>query len=640
MLTIYNNQTFNKVNKADLFTCFIPNNEIQTQIVEDVSPIWHGKGHITFEQWKEMLSFFYWGYNKTRSEQHITIYYNEILGEFLFYPFPQRCMGMTVREAEELKVEYKSKYVPPEYEFFGSVHHHCTGSAFQSSVDEKDEDIGFHATIGEITSMQHSLHARWIVRDPVCGKLTYQNKDQHSSSGLNMMSLFNPFKGKSGFDNERDLYPLIRRQLCLKPTTQSFPKHWEESIITTSSSAYFAGVGNNYRTTNTRPTSGYYDWSLKRWVDTSYDEDTAFGFGEMPQIPKNIQTTPKPKSKKKTTSKKNEEADLVYNSIVEVSYTGDGIFEIAQSNSKTLTRISLDEMKESPIYKDWIYEDTHRAILDFLERIDIQDYITIANGSMVCPVIAPWSYLNGAMNVHVAFAFRCKGETIGSGNADDYVSAFVFIEPNKPLTSIPLEGLFENVINKTAPRINADKELVIKDAVVYLINENKTITFLDKIEQEIDETNQKVIEFEELQRWTYFEGEHLSSTQKRDYDKLGEYFLTNILDYDKLSLNLFAVMFSSQTTWSSQTLRDNKYLLPYIVFDSEDGKNLAQINYGNFEFSFDLESKINKIMLMDKEQIMFALARAAALFSCYSDGVDILQPNPRQFQLINNITLN
>jgi hypothetical protein len=229
----YNNGKFyEKEDKDGLFSCFTPvKNETQIVNIADVSPVWHGKGHIKLKQWREMLSFFYWGWSKTKSEQLISIFYNPATEDFLFYPFPQFCVGMTVREDEKEKTAAREKHVPLGYMFFGTVHHHCDSSAFQSSTDERDESIGFHATIGHISSNAHSLHVRWITRDPETGqKITYENNGKNETDGLNMFSLFNPMNVQEvKIFSIKELFLLLRNELTMRAEID-FPKHWEESV--------------------------------------------------------------------------------------------------------------------------------------------------------------------------------------------------------------------------------------------------------------------------------------------------------------------------------------------------------------------------------------------------------------------------
>ena len=49
--------------------------------------------------------------------------------------------------------------------YFGTVHHHCSASAFQSSTDEQNEwnQDGLHITVGKMDGERHDLHARFYL---------------------------------------------------------------------------------------------------------------------------------------------------------------------------------------------------------------------------------------------------------------------------------------------------------------------------------------------------------------------------------------------------------------------------------------------------------------------------------------------
>ena len=55
---------------------------------------------------------------------------------------------------------------------FGTVHHHCSTSAFQSGTDEADETNreGFHFTIGNLDKEDIDIHFRWCL-DNQCHEL-------------------------------------------------------------------------------------------------------------------------------------------------------------------------------------------------------------------------------------------------------------------------------------------------------------------------------------------------------------------------------------------------------------------------------------------------------------------------------------
>jgi len=49
--------------------------------------------------------------------------------------------------------------------YIGTVHHHCSASAFQSSTDEQNEwnQDGLHITVGRIDQERHDLHCRFYL---------------------------------------------------------------------------------------------------------------------------------------------------------------------------------------------------------------------------------------------------------------------------------------------------------------------------------------------------------------------------------------------------------------------------------------------------------------------------------------------
>jgi hypothetical protein len=51
--------------------------------------------------------------------------------------------------------------------YFGTVHHHCSASAFQSGTDEANErnQDGLHLTVGRLDAERHDLHARFYLNE-------------------------------------------------------------------------------------------------------------------------------------------------------------------------------------------------------------------------------------------------------------------------------------------------------------------------------------------------------------------------------------------------------------------------------------------------------------------------------------------
>jgi hypothetical protein len=80
---------------------------------------------------------------------------------------------MTAREQpvqespENAKARFASWQSEPsdDWLYFGTVHHHCSASAFQSSTDEQNEwnQDGLHITVGKMDGERHDLHARFYL---------------------------------------------------------------------------------------------------------------------------------------------------------------------------------------------------------------------------------------------------------------------------------------------------------------------------------------------------------------------------------------------------------------------------------------------------------------------------------------------
>jgi hypothetical protein len=122
--------------------------------------------------WHQILSFFRWTYKEMQSECQVRLYVNHILGQWGAWAFPQEARtGMTARELpvqespEKARERFASWNSQPtdDWLYFGTVHHHCSASAFQSSTDEQNEQNqdGLHITLGRMDGERHDLHARF-----------------------------------------------------------------------------------------------------------------------------------------------------------------------------------------------------------------------------------------------------------------------------------------------------------------------------------------------------------------------------------------------------------------------------------------------------------------------------------------------
>jgi hypothetical protein len=101
------------------------------------------------------------------------LYYDENKKQpWSFWVPPQITSGMTVKSDPE-HINFQVQRAQHPDIMFGTVHHHCSTSAFQSGTDEADETNreGFHFTIGNLNKPTDiDIHFRWCL-DNECHEL-------------------------------------------------------------------------------------------------------------------------------------------------------------------------------------------------------------------------------------------------------------------------------------------------------------------------------------------------------------------------------------------------------------------------------------------------------------------------------------
>lgn len=123
---------------------------------------------LSLEDWKQVLAFFEWSQAEHKSEALVQLFVDLESGRWQVIVPPQEGVGMTVKILEN-HPNYKATYErlgPGNWELMGTVHHHCSSSAFQSGTDHHDElsKEGLHITVGGLGSGQYSLHSRCSFR--------------------------------------------------------------------------------------------------------------------------------------------------------------------------------------------------------------------------------------------------------------------------------------------------------------------------------------------------------------------------------------------------------------------------------------------------------------------------------------------
>jgi hypothetical protein len=202
---------------------------------------YHGP-KFTPELWHQVLSFFRWTHKEMQSECQVRLYVNLKLGRWGAWAFPQEARtGMTARElpVPESVVQAKERFASWQSEpsddwlYFGTVHHHCSASAFQSSTDEQNEwnQDGLHLTVGKMDAERHDIHARFYL-----GGNCFE-------PDLSCFWLLNSELAEQVPPTLHD--QLARYQMCAKVTVD-FPDVWRANLIE-SKAAPLSVVGGRSR---------------------------------------------------------------------------------------------------------------------------------------------------------------------------------------------------------------------------------------------------------------------------------------------------------------------------------------------------------------------------------------------------------
>jgi len=140
-------------------------------------PILEWKGALISDTlWGQIVSFMRWTYEKYKSEAQMRLFYNEEFDIWGAGVMPQYIKtGMSSEEIadhEKREEVFNLFDVNLGWREAGTVHHHCSMSAFQSDTDlndEKDKN-GLHITLGDMNNkIAHGFHARASFRKIMYG---------------------------------------------------------------------------------------------------------------------------------------------------------------------------------------------------------------------------------------------------------------------------------------------------------------------------------------------------------------------------------------------------------------------------------------------------------------------------------------
>ena len=148
--------------KNKMFTTYKP---IELPEYEELTPEWHGK-KIPLTMWREILAFMKLSYDELKSETMLFLYYDDTKKQpWSYWIPPQITAGMTVKSNPEHS-EFQAQRAQYPDIMFGTVHHHCSTSAFQSGTDEADETQreGLHFTVGNLNQdCDFDVHFRMTI---------------------------------------------------------------------------------------------------------------------------------------------------------------------------------------------------------------------------------------------------------------------------------------------------------------------------------------------------------------------------------------------------------------------------------------------------------------------------------------------
>jgi hypothetical protein len=180
---------------------------------------------ISREVWGQITSFFKWAYDTSQSEAQVRLFVSTKNNAWKAWAFPQEGhTGLSTKEIQDDEFQKQRAALfekDDEWVAWGTVHSHAAISAFQSSIDEDDEESqgGLHITIGDLDKNQYSLHAR-----------LYHKEDKFEPDMSLFWDIGNPFEGLK--PEVLALLPstsadrAARLQMC-HPMPTEFPAQWK-----------------------------------------------------------------------------------------------------------------------------------------------------------------------------------------------------------------------------------------------------------------------------------------------------------------------------------------------------------------------------------------------------------------------------
>lgn len=183
------------------------------------------------EVWYAITSFFKWTYDTTKSESQVRLYVSPSLRTWKAWAFPQEAKtGMSAREVPNEAAQQQRQELglnPPDWYYFGTVHHHCSMGAFQSGTDEENEknQDGLHITVGSMDKAQYDIHARFY------RKTMKFEKTVNLSLFFDIGTVLNTWPEMFKNYMPKDIEHQTAIKLMGKPVTVEFPDKWKSNLI-------------------------------------------------------------------------------------------------------------------------------------------------------------------------------------------------------------------------------------------------------------------------------------------------------------------------------------------------------------------------------------------------------------------------
>lgn len=206
-------------------------NEVKTDPVHR----WRGR-KISIDLWQDITAFFEWSYSETKSETVVHLFYHPEEGWDALV-LPQRgYTGMTIKLIDDHENRIPTyQRLGAGWDLMGTVHHHCQGSAFMSSVDRADEKgkEGLHITVGYVGKEKYDLDCRASFRGEIMA--------------VRLTDWFQLPSDAPDWIPDEVLSTCLEAVLKKPKSDSAFPEWWKENVIKEVPTASYQAAGMGFR---------------------------------------------------------------------------------------------------------------------------------------------------------------------------------------------------------------------------------------------------------------------------------------------------------------------------------------------------------------------------------------------------------